>query len=95
VLAVAAGISGAASGAVSQHASSAHGLARGKITTAQPRAGAAARIRALGLDESGGDGSSDDGGGLATSAHLAHGTIGGTAPIANAAARIAALGSDD
>jgi hypothetical protein len=94
VLAVAAGISGAASGAVSQHTSSAHALARGKITTAQPRAGAAARIRALGLDDSGGDGGSDDDGVLATLGHAAHGTIGRTAPTANAAARIAALGFD-
>jgi hypothetical protein len=95
VLAVAAGISGAASGAVSQHASSAHALARGKITTAQPHAGAAARIRALGLDESGSDGSSADDGGPATLGHAAHGTIGRTAQPANAAARIAALGFDD
>ena len=94
-LAVAAGIGQAASAAVSRHARSAHGLARGKIGAAPPSAGAAARIRALGLDDSGGELGSDDGTGLAALGHAAHGTIGRAAPTANAAARISALGLDD
>jgi hypothetical protein len=95
-LAVAAGIGQAASAGLSEHANSAYALSRGKIGTALPGAGAAARIRALGLDDGGGElGSDDGGGGLAAGGHPAHGTIGSAAPRANAAARIAALGLDD
>ena len=94
-LAVAAGLGQAASAAVSQRASSAQVLARGKIGSALPSKGAAARIRALGLDDDGGEVGSDDGGGLAARGHAAHGTIGRAAPTANAAARISALGLDD
>jgi hypothetical protein len=59
-----------------------------------PSAGAAARIRALGLDDDGGLGS-DDGGGPAIGGHAARGTIGSALPKTGAAARIAALGFDD
>jgi hypothetical protein len=69
-------------------------LAQGKIGGALPAPGAAARIRALGLDD--GEGGSDDGGGgLTVGGHASHGTIGNTTPTAGAAARIAALGLDD
>jgi hypothetical protein len=77
-------------------------LARGKIGSAAPNAGAAARIRALGLDDGGGLGSddagglgADDGGGLTSGGRAAHGTIGNALPRTGAAARIAALGLDD
>lgn len=84
--------------AVGQSASAAakSAVARGKIGSALPTKGAAARIRAIGLDDSGaGELGSDDGGGLGAVGHAAHGTIGSAAPAANAAARIAALGLDD
>lgn len=96
-LALAAGLGQAATAAKSRQASSPtrNTLARGKIGTAKPSAGAAARIRALGLDDDGGLGSDDDGGGRTAGGHAAHGTIGSAGPSANAAARIAALGLDD
>ena len=96
-LALAAGIGGNATAAVFTHASSPTRatLAHGKIGTARPTPGAVTRIRALGLDDSGGEAGSDDGGGLSVAGHAAHGTIGSAAPTANAAARIAALGLDD
>jgi hypothetical protein len=95
-LTVAACVGQAATAAVAQHVRSTHASARGKIGTALPRAGAAARIRALGLDDDGGgEAGSDDGGGLATRGHAAHGTIGRAVPRADAAARISALGLDD
>jgi hypothetical protein len=88
----------AASAAASRHPSSPTRapLAGGKIGTALPAPGAAARIRALGLDDGeGGPGSEDDGGGLTAGGRAAHGTIGSAAPGVGAAARIAALGLDD
>jgi hypothetical protein len=60
-----------------------------------PTPGAAARIRALGLDDGEGGVGSDDGGGLTVGGHASRGTIGNTAPTAGAAGRIAALGLDD
>jgi len=95
-LVLGAGLGQAASAAASKHAGSPSRstLARGKIGTALPSAGAAARIKALGLDDDGGFGS-DDGGGLNAGGHAARGTIGSAAPSLGAAARIAALGADD
>jgi hypothetical protein len=70
------------------------GVARGTIGSAAPSAKAAARIRALGLDDEGGP-ESDDGGGAAARVRPARGTIGGTAPGPGAVARLRALGQDD
>jgi hypothetical protein len=97
VLVLAAGLGQAASAAVSKRASSAAGItpAHGKIGNARPVPGAAARIRALGLDDGEGELGSDDGGAGLASGHAAHGTIGSAAPSVGAAARIAALGLDD
>jgi hypothetical protein len=96
VLVLAAGLGRAASAAVSKNRSYAAGIspAHGKIGNARPAPGAAARIRALGLDDDGGELGSDDGGALPGS-RAAYGTIGSAAPTAGAAARIAALGLDD
>jgi hypothetical protein len=96
-LALAAGFGQAASAAGSKRASSAAGISpvHGKIGTALPTPGAAARIRALGLDDGEGEVGSDDGGGGLAGGHAAHGTIGSAAPTVGAAARIAALGLDD
>jgi hypothetical protein len=103
-LLLAAGLGQAATAAASKQASSPlrGTLARGKIGSAAPSAGAAARIRALGLDDGGGLGSddvgglgADDGGGLSSGGRAAHGTIGNALPRTGAAARIAALGFDD
>jgi hypothetical protein len=104
-LALAAALGQTASAAVSRQSVSPgrSTLARGKIGTALPSAGAAARIRALGLDDSGGGLGSDDGGGLGSDdggvltagGHAAHGTIGSAGPSPHAAGRIAALGLDD
>lgn len=96
-LALAAGLGQTATAADSKRASSParSTLAGGKIGTAKPSAGAAARIRALGLDDDGGLGSDDDGGGPTAGGQAAHGTIGSAGPRPNAAARIAALGLDD
>jgi hypothetical protein len=95
-LALAAGVGQAAAAASPKRVSSPPRsmLARGKIGSAAPSAGAAARIRALGLDDDGGPGS-DDEGGLTAGGHAAHGTIGSAGASPNAAARIAALGLDD
>jgi hypothetical protein len=94
VLAVGAGV-----GQVATAASSAatHTATHGKIGKQLPSSGAAARIRALGLDgEGGGDSrSSDDSGGLVAGGHVSHGSIGSLAPGANAAAQIRALGLDE
>jgi hypothetical protein len=71
-------------------------VAHGSIGKAAPSPGAAARIRALGLDDDGGPGSDDGGdGGLTFGGRVAHGTIGGAVPGRGAAARIRALGLDD
>jgi hypothetical protein len=104
-LALAAGVGQAATAATTKRPSSPSrsALARGKIGGALPSAGAAARIRALGLDDGGGLGlddgaglgSDDGGGGLTGGGHPAHGTIGSAPPTAGAAARIRALGLDD
>jgi hypothetical protein len=103
-LALAAGLGQAALGAMSKGtAPPGVALARGKIGSAAPSAGAAARIRALGLDDGGGLGSddagglgADDGGGVMTSGgHAARAMIGNALPRTGAAARIAALGLDD
>ena len=92
---LAASVGHVASAAVSRHPSSPTRapLAGGKIGTALPAPGAAARIRALGLDD--GEGEGNDGGVSSAGVHAAHGTIGSTAPSVGAAARIAALGLDD
>jgi hypothetical protein len=71
------------------------GTSSGRIGTAPPSPNAAARIRALGLDDGGGPESEDDGGGLPGGAKVAHGSIGSALPSANAAGRIRALGLDD
>jgi hypothetical protein len=96
-VAVAAGFGQTASAAVSKHASSEVGItpAHGKIGNARPVPGAAARIRALGLDDGEGELGSDDGGGGLAGGRAAHGTIGSAAPTVGAAARIASLGLDD
>jgi hypothetical protein len=97
-LGLAASVDQAASAATSKQAGSpARGaIGRGKIGSALPTPGAAARIRALGLDDGGGEaGSSEDDGGFVLGGRAAHGTIGKAAPTANTAARIAALGLDD
>lgn len=102
-LALAAGLGPAASAATSRHAGSPvrSTLARGKIGIALPSAGAAARIRALGLDDGEGLGSDgggvgfDDDGGPTAGGRPSHGTIGSTPPRRGAAARIAALALDD
>ena len=70
-------------------ATSASPVARGTIGRAAPAPGAAARIRALGLDDDGGDG------GLSFGGRAAHGTIGSALPSRGAAAKIRALGRDD
>jgi hypothetical protein len=90
-LALLAGLGQAAAAAGFKQAGS---LARGRIGNAAPTSGAAARIRALGLDD-GGDLASDDGEALKAGGRPAHGTIGSALPRAGAAARIAALGLDD
>ena len=95
---LAASVGHVASAAVSRHPSppTKGPLAGGKIGTALPAPGAAARIRALGLDDEGEGGlGSDDSGVSSAGVHAAHGTIGSTAPSVGAAARIAALGLDD
>jgi hypothetical protein len=96
-LVLAAGFGQAASAAVSKPARSAAGItpAQGKIGNARPAPGAAARIRALGLDDGEGELGSDDGGRGLAGGHAAHGTIGTAVPSVGAAARIAALGLDD
>jgi hypothetical protein len=97
-LGLAASVGQAASAAAPKRASTAprSALARGKIGGALPSPGAAARVRALGLDDGEGGLGSDDGGATMTAGgHAAHGMIGSSAPSANAAARIAALGLDD
>jgi hypothetical protein len=77
-------------------ATSASPVARGSIGKAAPTPGAAARIRALGLDDDGGPGSDDGGdGGLSFGGRAAHGTIGSALPSRGAAAKIRALGRDD
>ena len=71
-------------------------VTHGTIGKSAPSPGAAARIRALGLDDDGGPGS-DDGGddGLTFAGRAAHGSIGSALPSRGAAARIRALGLDD
>jgi len=70
------------------------GTSSGRIGTAPPSPNAAARIRALGLDDEGGPESGDDDGGL-PGGKVAHGSISSAPPVGNAAARIRALGADD
>jgi hypothetical protein len=70
------------------------GISRGTISRALPTPGAAARIRAAGLDD-GPEASSDDGGGLPAGGAAGHGTIGTALPTPGAASRIRALGLDD
>ena len=97
-LVLAAGFGHAASAAASKQRSSPTGstVASGKIGTALPRAGAAARIRALGLDDGGGGGlEAGDDGGRTAGGQAARGTIGSAPPRTGAAGRIVALGLDD
>jgi hypothetical protein len=97
VLVPAAGLGKAASAAVSKQGRSpaTTTLAAGRIGATLPSPGAAARIRAVGLDDDGGLGSDDGGGGLASGRRAAHGSIGSALPSTGAAARIRALGLDD
>jgi hypothetical protein len=88
-LALVAGQAAAATSASPTRPAAAHGT----IGRAAPSPGAAARIRALGLDDDGGPGSDD--GGQTFGGRVAHGTIGSAPPGRGAAARILALGLDD
>jgi hypothetical protein len=94
VLAVGVGVGQAAAFTTS---AARHTAVQAKIGKELPSSGAAARIRALGLDgeRRGDSGAADDSGGLLTAGHVSHGSIGSVAPGANAAAQIRALGLDD
>jgi hypothetical protein len=70
------------------------GIARGTIGSAPPSLGAAARIRALGLDD-GSEAGPDDGGGILGRGLAVPGTIDGAPPRSGASARIRGLGVED